>query len=228
MQGICIQGPLTYYKEIVECWNGWPNVVISTWVNEDQDKIDYIRSSSNIDVVLSIPPNIAGDMNINYQCASTFIGLNFLHRKGCTEVLKIRSDHTVNDVKSLLEILQGRKLSFLAISDESKRRDLIYELEYTHYGHDYPADNLIYGDIEKMLLMFNFQTDRNYNIPPESLIVWNYMTNAKIPFGLSYEYFLKHGISFFIGECAAKGIKINWLKKNIEMVQFYNNEYFKF
>jgi len=227
MQGIVIQGPTTYFKEVSENWSGWPNVVWSTWTSEPQSNIDYIRSKG-IEVVQSLPPSIPGDMNINYQCASTFIGLNYLHRKGCKEALKIRSDHTVSDIKSLLEILWGRKMAFLAISDETKRRDLIYELEYTHYGHDYPSDNLIYGHINDMMIMFNLQTDKNWNVPPEALIVWNYMVNTKIPFWLTYEHFIKNKMSFFVGECAAKGIKINWLKKNLEMISFYNNDYFRF
>src|SRR5258706_9145073 len=110
MQGICIQGQTTYFKEMADNFSGWDNVVFSTWTNEDQSNIDYIRSKG-IKVIQSIPPNIPGDMNINYQCASTFMGLNYLHRCGCTEVLKIRSDHTVSDIKSLLEILWGRKMS---------------------------------------------------------------------------------------------------------------------
>lgn len=229
MQGITIQGPTTYFKEVADNWSGWPNVVWSTWTNEPQSNIDYIKSKG-IDVIQSIPPQIPGDMNVNYQCASTFAGLNYLHRKGCTEVLKIRSDHTVSDIKSLLEILWGRKMAFLAISNAAKRMDITYELEGLHFGHDYPSDNLIYGNINEMMIMFNFQSPESYRIPPEALISWNYMMNTKprIPFDLTYENFIRNGMSFFVGECAVKGIKINWLKKNLEMISFYNNEYFKF
>lgn len=229
MQSICIQGPTQYYKEVTDNFSGWPNVVWSTWVNEDQSHIDYIRSKG-IEVVQSITPNVPGDMNINYQCASTFVGLNYLHRKGCTEVLKIRSDHTVSDIKSLLEVLWGRKMAFLALSNGEKRPGIYYELEGKHYCHDYPSDNLVYGKIEDMMVMFNLQVDKNYGIPPESLIAYNYMTNIrpKIPFILNYENFRDNNMTFFVRDCLVKGIKINWLKRNLEMVEFYNNEYFKF
>lgn len=227
MQGIVIQGATQYYKEMCDNWYGWPNVVWSTWTVEPQSNIDYIRSKG-IEVIQSIPPNIPGDQNINYQCASTFMGLNHLHRKGCTEVLKVRSDHTISDIKPLLEILWGRKMAFLAISNPAKRQDLIYELEGTQYGHNYPSDNIIYGRIEDMMLMFNLQTDKNYNIPPEALIAYNYMKAVKIPWDLTYDNFTRNGMSFFVGECNVKGIKIQWLKRDLEMINFYFNEYFRF
>lgn len=229
MVGICIQGHTQYYKEVADNWSGWPNVVWSTWTDEPQSNIDYIKSKG-IEVVQSIPPSIAGNANINYQCASTFAGLNFLHRKGCIEALKIRSDHTISDIKSLLEILWGRKMAFLAIADSSKRKDLIYELEGIHYGHDYPSDNIIYGNTNEMLIMFNFQVDKEYAIPPETLIVWNYMMNThpRIPFDLTYDNFIRNKMSFFVGECYAKGITIHCLKRGWEMVSFLHNDYFKF
>lgn len=229
MQGIVIQGPTTYFKEISDNWSGWPNVIWSTWTTEPQFNIDYIRSK-NIEVIQSVPPQIPGDQNINYQLSSTFTGLNYLHRRGITEVLKIRSDHTISDIKETLEILKGRKLAFLALSNGTKRKDLIYELEGVHYGHDYPSDNIIYGKIEDMMLMFNFNTDKNYNIPPEALICYNYMTNIKprIKFDFGFDNFIRNGITFFVGDLAVKNIKVCWLKKNLEMVNFYNNEYFIF
>jgi len=227
MQGIVIQGQTTYFKEVADNWSGWPNVVWSTWTNEPQSNIDYIKSKG-IEVVQSIPPSIPGDMNINYQCASTFRGLNHLHRKGCISALKIRSDHTVSDRKTLLEILWGRNMAFLAISNAPKRMDLTYELDGLHFGHDYPSDNLIYGNINEMMIMFNFQVDKNYNVPPESMICYNYMTAKGLKFELTYDYFIRNNMSFFVGECVVKGIKINWLKKNLEMISFYNNEYFRY
>lgn len=228
MQGVCIQGQTTYYKEVSNSWFGWPNVVWSTWNDEPQENINYIKSKG-IHVIQSIPPLIPGDLNINYQVLSTFIGLDYLHKIGCTEVLKIRGDHIINDIKSLLEILWDRQMAFMAISIPEKRNDLIYELGgYIHYGHDYPGDNIIYGKIHNMMEMFDFQSDKNYGVPPESLIVYNYMIRKNIPFELSYNHFIRNNISFFLRECIYKNIKIQWLKHNWEMISFYNNEYFKF
>ena len=44
MQGIVIQGPINYYKEIVECYENIPNTVVSTWEDEPEESIKYIES----------------------------------------------------------------------------------------------------------------------------------------------------------------------------------------
>ncbi len=227
-QGVVIQGPTTYFKEIADSWSGWPNVVWSTWLTEPKENMDYIKSKG-IDVFQSNEPAMPGDINVNYQVLSTYNGLNFLHIKGVTEVLKIRSDHHVNDIKTLLEILQGRRMSFLAMANIEIRRDIKYNLGgIIHEGHDYPSDNIIYGKMEDMLQMFNFQTDQNYNVPPEALILYNYLSNMGYQHDFTYDYLKSKGITFFEGECFAKGIKINWFKKGWELVHAFNSEYYKF
>jgi len=226
-QGVVIQGPTNFYKEVCETWEGWPNVVWSTWDDEPQENIDYIRSK-NIDVLLNKKPEFAGYLNINYQLLSTFNGLQFLQARGIKEALKTRGDHTISSVKDFLESLSGRRICFLALSNVDVRKDITYELEYIHEGHDYPSDNLIYGKIDDMLMMFNFQTDKIYNIPPEAMIVYNYMVSMGIKFDLDFNYLLRNGVSFVLRDCINKGIKIHWLKHNKELIQSYDNEEFKF
>ena len=106
-QGIVIQGPTNYCKEIVDCYIDIPNVVFSTWENEPQENIDYIKSK-NIDVVQSSKPLFPGYLNINYQTLSTYVGLEYLKEKGVTEALKIRGDLKPNNTKLLLEILKNK------------------------------------------------------------------------------------------------------------------------
>lgn len=225
MQGIIIQGQTTYYKEISENFQNWPNTVFSTWTTEPQENIEYIKSKG-IHVIQSEPPTFPGDQNINYQALSTYAGLNYLHSICVKEVLKVRSDHTINDVKSLLEALYGKKLSFQVLSNADNRQDIVYHLGYIHYAHDYPSDNIIYGKIDELMKMFNFQMKANYQCPPESLLVYNYMMNSKIVFDLSYDHLIKNGITFFEGDCLNKGIKIQWLKRNHEMVEFFKDKFY--
>lgn len=227
MQGICIQGSTTYFKELADNWSKWPNVVFSTWDDEDPKAIEYIRSKG-INVLLNKKPLIPGYINVNYQVLSTFNGLKFLQDRGVTCALKIRGDHTISDVKSFLELLYPRKMAFIALSNINVRRDITYELGYIHEGHDYPSDNVIYGNINDMLAMFNFQTDRNYKVPPEALILYNYLVMNGYKVDFSFEYLQHLGISFFLRECLNKGIKINWLKKQQELTKLYNNEYYLF
>lgn len=227
MQGIVIQGPTDHYKEVADNWSGWPNVVWSTWKDEPQENIDYIRSK-NIDVILNNKPEIPGDININYQAKSTYSGLVFLQNKGVTEALKIRGDHYVSDIKSLLEILQGRKMAFMVTTNPAMRGDYYYYLEGHHLAHDYPSDNLVYGKIEDMVKMWDFEMGNKYGIPPESLIVWHYLTKLGIKFDLDFKYLQQQGISFFLRECLNKNVNIHWIKKDQSLITLYNNEYYLF
>ncbi len=227
MQGIVIQGPTQFYKEVADSWSGWPNVVWSTWENEPTENIEYIQSKG-INVLLSKPPLFAGHINVNYQALSTFNGLQFLQERGVTEVLKIRSDHIVSNIKSLLEILYGRQMSFMVLSNVDVRRDIKYNLGYTHYGHDYPSDNVVYGKMDDMLKMWDFQTDKTHHAPPEALILYNYLVAKNIPVDFTFEHLLRNNISFFLRDCVDKNITIKWLKKNQELTNLYNNGYYKF
>ena len=222
MQGIIIQGPTNYCREIIECYENIPNVVFSTWDDEPQENIEYIKSKG-IDIIQSSKPTFGGYLNINFQTLSTFAGLEYLESKGVTEVLKIRGDLKPNDVKLLLDILKNRPLSFLAICKPNVR-PLYYELEYTHTSFDFPVDLFMYGNIDNLKKCFNFQIDDTYPIPPEALIAYNYFSSSDLEFNLTYDNFLNNGISFFMNECLENNIKINWLKRQLELVELHSDK----
>lgn len=220
-QGIVIQGPTNYYREIVDCYTDIPNVVFSTWDDEPQENIDYIKSK-NIDIVQSPKPIFPGYLNINYQTLSTYIGLEYLKEKGVTEALKIRGDLKPNNVKLLLEILKNKPLSFLAIC-KSNVRSLYYELEYTHTSFDFPVDLFLYGNIENLEKCFSFQIEQELSIPPESLIAYNYFLNSNLKFKLNYNTFIKNNISFFMNDCLKNNIKVKWLKNNFDLIELHSD-----
>lgn len=222
MQGIVIQGPTNYCKEIIECYKNIPNIVFSTWDDEPQENIEYIKSKG-IDVIQSPKPTFGGYLNINFQTLSTFAGLEHLESKGVSEILKIRGDLKPNNVDLLLKILKNRPLSFLAICKPNVR-SLYYELEYTHTSFDFPVDLFMYGSINNLKKCFNFQVDDNYLIPPEALIAYNYFTNSDLEFDLNYNTFINNDISFFMNECLENNIEINWLKRQIELIQLHSDK----
>ena len=218
-QGIIIQGPTNYYKEIIDCYTDIPNVVFSTWDDEPQENIDYIKSK-NIDVIQSPKPSFAGYLNVNYQVLSTYAGLEYLRTKNVTEVLKIRSDLKPNNTHLLLDILEQKPLTFLAIC-KPNIRPLYYELEYIHTSFDFPVDLLLYGNIENMMKCFNFQIEQNLPIPPEALIAYSYFSNSDLEFRLDYNTFIANDISFFMDDCLKNNIKIKWLKNNLDLIELH-------
>ena len=177
-QGIIIQGPTEYYKELADYYSQFNNVVWTTWNDESVTRLNYIRNKG-IEVILIEKPEVFGYMNINMQVKSTFIGISYLEDK-VDEALKVRSDTIVTNLDKLLPKLENRQLAFMATCKTGVRKDLAYDLVYYHDSHDYPADNVVYGKIEDLKLMFDFQIDEMLPIPPEALIAWNYMNNKGI------------------------------------------------
>jgi hypothetical protein len=221
MQGIIIQGPTNYFKEISDHYSQYPNVVWATWDDESISNLDYIRSKG-IQVILLNKPLFPGYMNVNMQVKSTFEGIKALENR-VEEVLKVGSDIIISNLSDLMLELKGRQLSFMATCKTGIRKDLVYDLIYYHTSHDYPSDNVIYGKIEDMLMMFDFQIEELLPIPPESLIAWNYMVNKDIEFKLEYQHMVNNGISFFTNICLDKKVDVHWLKQNVNLVDWYKD-----
>jgi hypothetical protein len=138
MQGIVIQGSTGYVNEVIDLYEGIPNVVFSTWEDEPKENIQLIKSKG-IEVIQSPKPLISRKFNINLQALSTFAGIQYLKSKGVTEILKIRNDLKPNNIKLLLDILKGKSLSFLAICKPNVR-PIYYDLVYIHNSFDFPVD----------------------------------------------------------------------------------------
>lgn len=69
--GIVIQGPTTYYKEVVAHYKNIPNVVWSTWNDESASHISYIQQAG-IAMLLQTKTDIEHrHYNVNLQCLST-------------------------------------------------------------------------------------------------------------------------------------------------------------
>ena len=221
-QGIVIQGPTEYYKEVADHYSQFSNVVWTTWNDESVVRLDYIRNKG-IEVVLIEKPKVFGYMNVNMQVKSSFAGISYLEDK-VDEILKVRSDTIVTNLDKLLPRLENRQLAFMATCKTGVRKDLGYELVYYHTSHDYPADNVIYGKIYDLKLMFDFQIDEIIPIPPEALIAWNYMTNKGIEFKLDYQSMVDGGIGFFLQECLDEGVEVNWLKREANLIDWYKDK----
>ena len=221
-QGIIIQGPTEYYKELADYYSKFNNVVWATWNDESVVRLDYIRSKG-IKVILVEKPEVFGYINVNMQVKSTFAGVSYLEGK-VDEVLKVRSDTIVTNLNKLLPRLKNKQLAFMATCKTGVRKDLAYDLVYYHDSHDYPADNVVYGKVEDLKLMFDFQIDETLPIPPEALIAWNYMTNKGIEFKLDYQTMINGGISFFLQDCLDENVEVNWLKRDANLVDWYKDK----
>jgi len=200
-QGIIIQGPTDYASHVVDSYEGINNIVWSTWIDEPLSNIELIKSKG-IEVVQIDKPTVTGYINVNFQTLSTYV-----------EGLKVRGDMKINNPKLLLELIKGKKISFLSMC-KPNIRPLYYELVYQHTSFDFPGDLVLYGSLDELEKCFNFQVEDNNPIPPEALIAYSYLTQSNIEFNFDYDHFINSGISFFAQECLDNNIEIDWLKRS--------------
>jgi len=223
MQGVVIQGPTDYCRDILPDYKDIDNVIVSTWEGEPEENIDFIISL-DIPIIQSPKPTIPGHLNVNMQAMSSYAGVDILKTLGVTEVLKIRNDIKVSNITKFLEVLKGDKLSFLALAKEGVRTDLAYSLGYMHYSHDYPVDLIVYGDVDEVGKAFNFQVPPGLAAPPEAIIMYNWCIENNIEFNLNYEYLLNQGVSFFMDKCLENNIQLDWVKRGFDIVETHKNK----
>jgi len=221
MQGVVIQGPTNYYKEVLKSYKNVPNVVWSTWDDEPLENIECIKKY--IPVVLNKKPLFPGYLNVNMQTTSTIGGVDYLKEKGITEVLKVRGDVIITDVFKFLSLLKGKDMAFLAMCKEGVRNDLYYELIYRHYSHDYPVDLVVYGGISNVRKAFDFYIEEFKPMPAEALMLYNFLAKNNLEYTPSYNYLIDNGVYFYLNDCVNNGIKLNWIKHNNDLVKMHNN-----
>lgn len=179
-----IQGPMDFYDDVKNSYNGFSNVIWSTWKNE-KSKIEHEKY-----YILNNPPFCPGKQNINYQIRSTMAGLKYAKKLGAKYVFKIRSDIAFDNLGLLLS-----KLKF---------DNTLYFPAYCYLENGYLIDYFQFGPIDKMLQLWNMplKFEKLHKKYPEYYLTQNFISKFKneeiryiIPIlkehGLSYCWF-KH------------------------------------
>lgn len=198
-QAIIIQGPMQYDPmRIAHFYSQFDNVVWSTWDDENKELIDLVKSTG-IKVILNKKPDFNGCLNINYQFRSTFAGVEYFKNtnKDITEVIKIRSDTILFGAERLLNRVNGSDISFMWMYNKHNEfHKPVYYLDYWHYGMDFPADFIVHGNIDVMYNIFNFQMEYVSDIPPESIILRNYLKYRGFENNFDIAYLKSIGVTF--------------------------------
>lgn len=222
-QGIVIQGPTNYCREVAPQYNDCHPVVWATWSDEPKENIEYLQST-NIKVILIDKPAKPGYLNVNMQTVSTITAVDYITEKyGVEEIFKTRGDILINNVPKLLEILKGKPAAFLATCKEGARGDLYYELVYPHYSHDYPDNFFFYGTVANIYNAFNFYMEEISIIPPEALIAYNLMLGMGAEFKLNFEHMKSLGIYFYYRDCISNNISLHLIKRDENILKTYSN-----
>lgn len=199
-QAIVIQGPMEHYPiHIGSFYSQFNSVVWSTWEDTDKEILNQVRNSG-ITVILNKKPKFNGDRNINYQFVSTLAGIEYFKRANSNikEIIKIRSDLIVYGLERILDRVDGSDISFMYMYDKnSTNYKPSYYLDYWHQGMDFPADFIVHGSMDAMYNIFNFQMEYMSDIPPESIILRNYLKYRGYDNNFDFEYLNKIGVKFF-------------------------------
>ena len=228
MNGIVIQGPTNYYKELSYHYSVFDNVVWSTWDDEPLENIQHI-TSQGIKVITSPIPKTPGPQNVNLQLASSLAGVEYLKNQGFTHALKIRSDVIWEGVELIWDRLIDQKIGFLSLNTPSFKRSLNYFLDYWHDGFDFTTDHVIFGEIDILSQTFsppNFSYSEN--TPPESIILANYLKSQNKPTDFSLENLKSSGVYLFAEDCKEFNNKIIWLKHNWNLISLTFNPWENF
>ena len=236
MNGIVIQGPTDYYKNILDFWASINNqhceVVWSTWDSEPSQNLKAIKKSG-IKVIESPLPKFEGYLNVNYQCKSTYEGLLYFKKKGIKNIIKVRSDITWEGIESFLPYIENKRIGFLGINNRQfediiEGHDLGYFLDYNHTHQDYPSDMVICGNVDYLLTTFNLEILSNNNTPPEAMILWNYLKSHNFHTSFYPENLEQAGVYLFAKDTYALGNKISWWKNGWDLVGLHNNPWEKY
>lgn len=199
-QAIVLQGPMQYNPmKIAHFYSQFDNVVWSTWDDENENIVNLVKSTG-IKVIQNKKPDFNGFLNINYQLLSTLKGIEYFKNinENITEIIKIRSDIILYGVERLLNRINGSDISFMFMYNKHNEfHKPIYYLDYWHYGMDFPSDFIVHGNIDTMYNIFNFQMEYFADIPPESIILRNYLKYRNFDNNFDFEYLKSIGITFF-------------------------------
>jgi hypothetical protein len=194
---------LNISEKVADYYSAYDNVLWSTWVDQDEKKIDYIRNA-NIDVLLSHYPIATGKQNINYQITSTLNGLNYIkeHLPNVKYVFKVRGDFIIEELNRVIDFCKAQSgLGFI-----------MYRTDLQH-----PSDYCMFGEVDEMISFWSNVRDYNGRTPEDDLTTSYIHSKLGYP-SKSLEDCMKVG--YFFGKFIMdNNIKIQWLKYGYDPIR---------
>lgn len=197
---IIIQGPTSYYKEILDAYSNYSKVLWCTWKDEPSTNIKAIEKSGIV-VHLIEKPNISGNSNINLQCKSTYEGLLKCNELFQTDYyIKIRSDFRISNISLLCQ-------RFI-----KKKSDLNF-LGWANIDGGFILDYIVFGDFENMKKFWKFEDIADQGNPcPEIFLMKRFFGNE-----ISISDLQRLSVKM---SPSINNIDIQWLSRNKEIKSF--------
>ena len=205
---ILIQGPIKYYKEVIDSYKGIKKVLWCTWDDEPEEGIKAIQEAG-IFVHLIQKPKYSGYWNVNFQCKSSYEGL-----LKCKELfdskyyIKIRSDFKITNISLLCQrfIFKGKQINFLG---------------WANMLGGFFLDYIVFGDYDSMYRYWEFSDDENNGNPcPEIFLMNRYFRDNHLSNKENKNYMTKLPL--------LDNIEFYWLSRGINIRDFSSDLYFNY
>ena len=108
---ILLQGRFTEETiNTIECYLKWSiaeNIIVSTWEGSVDSSMKRRLTELGIHIIYSPDPKYPGYRNVNRQIVSTYAGLTWAKCQGYTHLIKVRTDHNIENLDSIIREYKG-------------------------------------------------------------------------------------------------------------------------
>ena len=148
---IVIIGHLLRIDDLIYFYKGLKNVVFVVDDIEDENKVKLLREN-NFNVIISTTPKETGFGNINLQCTSTMVGINYLKSININNMIRMRSDQIILQLHEFINNFKFDKIGFLSY--------IIPRIPHMTGGNDY-INSLISSEhkLDVSKLSYNYVMD---------------------------------------------------------------------
>jgi hypothetical protein len=214
---IVVIGHLSYLDTLIKFYKGLKNIVFIVDDSEDASKIDQLKNNGFeviINEVSKLPNNGFG--NVNFQCTSSKIGVQYATVKGYEYVIRMRSDQIILQIDRFINNFDFSKLGFLAYINNtnphyvegfhtinnmlSKKYNV--DLDTSNLSYNYLMDYCITGPIEKLTTLFNYIEQEKIEAPAEHKMLITYFCENNLKLDNSFQN-IKNNFNFIL-ECLRK------------------------
>lgn len=229
---IVIIGHLSHIDTLILFYKGIKNVIFVVDETEEPSKIERLKDNGFIVEINEVKKIISGYGNVNYQCTSSTIGILKSKEMGYKFVLRMRSDQIILQLKDFINKMNFTKLGFFAyIPQEVPYHGNPNYGEATEYileknslegvnteklKYSYLMDYCITGEINDLLILFDYYEDKRILAPAEHKLLVNFLTKKNLDLDNSFEV-MKNKFNFFLETLIENSIDFIMIKQD------YNN-----
>lgn len=221
---ITVIGHLRHIDDLITFYKGIKNVIFVVDNIEDPLKIQLLKDHG-FKVLINKIPHESGFGNINLQCSSTMVGIDYLKSINITNMIRMRSDQIILQLHTFINNFNFDKIGFLSyISPSNSHYDsgvdnlqkqilTQYNLNIDKLSYNYVMDYCVTGNVNDLSIMFDYYEPSKIEAPAEHKLLMNYMVSTRLELDNSYENLKKH-FYFILSTLTKHNVDFIMIKQN--------------